>query len=214
MIKLCIASAVGLAIASTAHAGIVDSTFNTADWSLTSYEYGPFGGGAEAAQVVSGNPEFARRVSNSCGPNTSGSTNVSLYTAFAYIPAISGPLTELSFSIDSAYIDGLSAYGFVVQQGSGVWGVGYALTGPSWVTWTLSPVDADVFPIAPGTTGMPDFSAAGGPIRFGFYSANSSTGFGYTHTSLFDNFAVNFVPAPSAMMMAGLAGLAAARRRR
>lgn len=209
-----LASALAIALAASAHAGIVDSTFNNADWSLTSYEYGPFGGGAEATQVVSGNPEYARQVANSCGPSSSGSTNVSLYTAFAYIPAISGPLTELSFSIDSAYIDGLSAYGFVVQQGSGVWGLGYALTGPSWVSWTVSPLDAEFFPIAPGTTGLPDFSAAGGPIRFGFYSGNSSTGFAYTRTSLFDNFAVNFVPAPSAMMMIGLAGLAASRRRR
>jgi hypothetical protein len=167
-----------------------DTEFVDSDWSLTSYTSGTYGGGAQATQVGG-----TREIANSCGPFYSGSNNVSLYLPDTYDPAVSGALSELSFSIDTRYITGLSAYGFVVKQGESVWGAGYYINTSSWVTTVLEPTEADYFPIAPGTAGVPDLSDTGAPLQFGFYSANSSAGgSGYTHTGQWDNFLVSFTP--------------------
>jgi hypothetical protein len=169
---------------------VEDTEFVDSDWKMTSYAYGTYGGSGSAAQVGG-----TREISNSCGPFYSGANNVSLYQPFTYDPAVQGALSGLSFSIDTRYLTGLSAYGFVVAQGANVWGAGYQINTPSWLTYEVEPAEGDYFPIAPGTVGAPDFSAEGAPLQFGFYTANSSAGgSGYTHTGQWDNFRVEFVP--------------------
>lgn len=200
---------------------VSDGDFAPADWSFTPYPYGTFGGGGSASQdLVNGNPGSARRVMNDYGPSNSGSYNASFYEAMSYNPSVGGPLTDLSFSIDSRYADDLNALGFVVRQNSSAWGIGYWINTSSWATYAITPVASDFFlnPFdipTPGQPTLPDFSATGSPITFGFYTGNGSAGgFGGTRTGLFDNFQVSFVPTPGAAAILGIAGLTAARRRR
>lgn len=192
---------------------ISDDTFANASWSVSSYQYGINGGSGDGFQVLTGgNTGAARYVINNCGAYYSGATNVHLFNDFTYVPAISGPLTDLSFTIDTRYVDGLQAYGFMVTQGSNLWAVGYYLNTDSWQTTVLTPTAADFTPFNNGPA-LPDFSAAGAPIKFGFYSGNSSAGgWGYSRTGYYDNFAVTFVPAPTTAALA-LIALGASRRR-
>jgi hypothetical protein len=208
--------------ASSAHAAspiITDGDFLESNWSFQAHPYGEFGGSGAAERLADiGNPGFARRIYNNYGPSFSGSYNASFHTALTYNPSVGGPLTDLSFSIDSRYYDSLNALGFVIKQGEYTWGVGYFINGAAWETFTLTPVASDYFayPFAPLVNTQPltpDFSATGSPITFGFYTGNGSAGgLGETRSGLFDNFTVSFVPAPSAA--AALVGAAALTQRR
>lgn len=216
---------IGLAVAAQpAGASIVisDGTFNDADWILVPRPFGPGGGSGSAMQVLTGGAGDngpARQTSNTAGPNNSGSYNASIYTAYAYNPSVTGPITGLTISIDAHYINGLSAVGAVVEQAGLVWMIGYGINSPSWQTYTFTQASGDWFLINPGglVTGPgPDFSATGGSMRFGFYTANASgpSGSGYTDSGLNDNFVVSFVPAPGSAAALGIMGLLSARRRR
>lgn len=207
-----------------AYASVIvsDGTFLDSNWTMVSRTYGPNGGGGSGVQVLTGgagNNGAARLTSNSAGANNSGSYNASIYTAFTYNPAVSGALTNLSISIDARYISGLSALGAVVEQGGVIWFAGYQLNTPDWQTYVFTPVAGDWFLInsnggelGPG----PNFSAAGAPMRFGFYTANGSGpgGSPYTNQGFNDNFVISFVPSPGAAAVLGLGGLLAAGRRR
>lgn len=206
----------------SANVVISDGAFNDANWTLVARPYGPGGGSGSATRVLTGGAGDngpARQTSNSAGPNNSGSYNASIYTAFTYNPAASGPLTALSISIDARFINGLSAIGAVVEQSGLIWMAGNAVNTPSWQTYTFTPVAGDWFLINPsgGVSGPgPDFSAAGAPMRFGFFTANGTSAGGnpYTNVGLNDNFVVSFIPAPSAAVLLALSGLIAARRNR
>jgi hypothetical protein len=208
---------VGLATSSSCLASVVfDGDFDDANWSLTTFQYGPNGGSGSASQVVGGVPGTCRMVTNTCGSNGSGAWNLSTYTAFSYNPSAGGALTDLSFPIDSRYVNGLQAMGFVVEQDNHFWRVGYFLNTPSWVTYAITPTAAEFYAMDVGMPALPDFSASGGVIHFGFYSGNSSssTGSGYSRSGLYDNFVVNFVPSPAGLVVAGAVGLLPGRRRR
>lgn len=206
----------------SAHAAVViaDGEFVPANWSFAPYPYGVSGGGGGAFQgLANGNPGAARHVANDYGPSFSGSYNANFYEAMSYNPAIGGPLTDLSFSIDSRYIDGLNALGFAVRQNGYVWGIGYWTNTSDWQTYSLTPVASDYFlnpfnTLTPGQPALPDLSASGAPIAFGFYTGNGSAGgWGETRHGLFDNFSVSFVPAPSAAAVFALGFTAVCRRR-
>lgn len=202
--------------ASGASASIIDvQTFGASDWYQTTFQFGPFGGSGESGPSTQGQTGDGWYIRNSCGPSYSGAWNLCTYNAFTYDPSVGGPLTDLSFSIDSRYEDYLQAIGFVVEQGGNFWVVGYWINTPSWTTYTLAnPANTDFAPLSTSQPPLPDFSASGAPIHFGFGSANSSAGgWGYTTLGYYDNFSVNFVPAPGAMAILALAGVASRRRR-
>lgn len=199
---------------------ISDGTFANSHWTLVARPYGPGGGSGSGQQVLSGGAGdngAARRTSNQAGNGNSGSYNASIYTAMTYTPSVSGALTGLSIAFDSRYIDGLSAIGAVVEQSGLTWMWGYEINTPGWQRWTFTPTSSDWFLINPSGAQLgagPDFSSSGGPMRFGYYTANGATNSGYTHSGLTDNFTVSFVPAPSAAALIGIMGLGAIRRRR
>ncbi|MCE9620413.1 MAG: hypothetical protein K8R92_10990 [Planctomycetes bacterium] len=207
---------VALAASSSCFAAVVvsDGTFNDADWSMTTFQFGPYGGGGSASQTAGGVPESCRMVTNSCGNDYSGAWNLSMLETFSYNPSSGGALTDLTFSMDSRYVDGLQAMSFVVEQDNHFWRVGYFINTESWTTYAIAPVAADFYAMDLDTPALPDFSATGGVIRFGFGSANSSTSWGYSRTGLYDNFVVNFVPSPAGLTIAGAVGLLRGRRRR
>jgi uncharacterized protein (TIGR03382 family) len=194
-----------------------DGTFNTGDWSQTSFQYGPNGGSGSPSQVLSGgNPGAARYITNSCGSFFSGALNAQYYEAFSYNPAVDGPLSALTFSIDSRFEDGLQAVSFVVRQGGSTWQAGYFLNTSQWATYSMSPAANDWFAMTGASvpTPAPDFSASGAPITFGFWTGNGTAGgFGYSRSGWFDNFTVSFIPTPGATS-AALLGVALLGRRR
>lgn len=208
----------------TAHAAVVisDGTFSDSSWILVPRTYGPNGGSGSGSQVLvggAGDDGPARFTANSAGPSSSGSYNASIYTGFTYSPAASGSLTDLSISIDARYMNGLSALGAVVEQGGLIWMIGYAINTPTWQTYSFTPASDDWFLINPNGSELgpgPDLSTSGGPMRFGFYTANgtSAGGASYTNSGLNDNFVVSFVPAPAGAAMLCCGGLLGARRRR
>ncbi len=224
-VRTTLAAIAGLSFAAaTTNAAVIvsDGTFADSDWTLISRPYGPGGGTGSAQQVLTGGAGDngpARLTTNTAGSNASGSYNASIYTAFTYNPAVGGPLSGLSISIDAIYIDGLSAIGAVVEQDGVIYLTGNAINTPSWQTYTFTPGAGDWFLITPdggAVTPGPDFSAAGAPMRFGFFTGNgtSSGGVTYTNRGLNDNFAVSFVPTPTTAALLGLTTLLAARRRR
>lgn len=195
---------------------VTDSAMTLSNWSLTVFQFGPNGGTGNVTQSASGLPGSAMQVNNSCGSNFSGSWNLLVYSPFTYTPANAGAITNLSFSIDSRFIDRLQALSFIIEQGSHVWRVAYWTNTSSWTTYSITNVtSASITPLSTGAPLLPDLSAAGAPLRFGFASANSSAGgFGYTTSGLYDNFRVEFVPAPGVAAMFGAMGVLASRRRR
>jgi hypothetical protein len=203
------AAAGACVVASAVHADTVtifDGTFNDSDWALSVNQYGTGGGSGAASQVLSGgfgDNGAARMTANTANPTYSGAYNASLYTA-------------LNISFDARYIDGLSAIGAVVRQNGVDWFWGYEINTPDWQHWSFTPTDTGWvrFENSAGVGGPgPDFSANGGALTFGFYSANGTAGgWYYTNTGLYDNFTVTFVPAPGAVL--GLAMLPMIRRRR
>jgi hypothetical protein len=71
-----------------------------------------------------------------------------------------------------------------------------------------------------GGPAHPDFSSSGGVIEFGYFTANNSTGGGFTTYSGIDNWTVDIappagVPEPGtlALLGTGMLGLLARRRR-
>jgi hypothetical protein len=195
---------------------ITDATFAPGDWSHLSVPFGPNGGSGYIAQAPEGRTGTGLFISNSANSNNSGAWNAAIYQGFTYIPAISGPLSELAFSVDTRFVDGLQAVSFIVAQSGFAWRVGYFINTAAWTTYSVIASPAEISPLTLGQPALPDFSAAGAPIRFGFTSGNSSSpgGFGYSRLGVYDNFGVSFVPAPGAAAALALAGLAAARRSR
>lgn len=205
-----------LAMTPAASAAIIeDSTFPSGDWQVVMHPFGPNGGSGSATQSALGREGTGWFVVNSVGPSFSGVWNASIFTGFTYTPAISGALTDLSLSIDSRQWSGLQAISFVVTQSGHAWRIGYFLNTSVWDTYALAnPVAADFAPLTDGAPAVPDFSASGGSMRFGIAVGNSSVGGGYSTEGLYDNFRVDFVPAPgpAALMLAGF-GIALRRRR-
>jgi hypothetical protein len=176
-----------------------DGTFVPTNWTINSRPYGPFGGSGTGGQVFTGGAGDngpARVVVNTCGPANSGAYNASILTAATYSPALQGAVSSIRISVDARLQDALCAIGAVVVQGDVVWMWGYQIDTPTWSTYTFNCDGTDVwYQILPTGTQLgagPDFSAAGAPMQFGFWSGNGSGpgGGGYSTTSLFDNFRV------------------------
>ncbi len=207
------------ALASPALAQTVsDSTFLDANWALTQATAG-LGGSSTAAQAATGgNPGSYRNVTDALNAAPPGSNttvlSTSIYTPFTYNPAVSGPIGALSYSEDAECTGGCfgagQSTGPAVQQGGNLYILNSQLiTGPG-LTWAnhslsgLTSADFSIVSVTPTTifdnSQHPNFSAAGGPIQFGFFRANS-TGFnlgGYTLSAGIDNWQITIAAGSSA----------------
>lgn len=215
-ILLIASSALFVAPALAAGATIADSTFQDANWSLTSFAYGPNGGSGVATQATLGVTNAVRQVTNTCGANFSGAVNFSIFEQQGYDPSVSGAVTSLAFAMDARYVDGLSSFGFAVEQDGQFWMIGYFLNTSAWRTYSLVPALVDYTPVGDANPLGPNFSTSGSMLHFGFWTSNSSAGgSGYSHTGQYDNFAV-VVPGPGALAVLGAAAVSwgGGRRRR
>lgn len=195
---------------------VADTTFNDSNWFLHESLYFNPGSSSTASQSVGGGfTGNARFVGNTLSGG-GGLYSINIYSAYSWTG--STPLTDLSMSIQARSDGYLQAFGFAIEQGGKYWVAGYQLTTPSYAAYTLSLTAADFgtpYGVDPASQpAAPDFSGTGAPIRFGFYTANSSSGSAYSTGALYSDFTVSFVPAPSAAGALALAALGARRRRR
>lgn len=216
LVRTIAASLAALAGSQLCHANFIsDTTFNDSDWFVhESYFLNP-GSSSAASQLLGGGfTGNARVVQNSISPG-GGIYSINIYSAYTW--SASAAITDLTMSIQAASLSSLQAFGFAVEQGGKYWLAGYQLTTPSYAVYTLSLTAADfgtpygVDPSSQPTT--PDFSGAGAPIRFGFYTGNSSTIAPYSTAAAYSDFTVSFVPAPSTAGVLALAVLGTRRRR-
>lgn len=214
-----VSAAVALALAGFANAELItDTVFNDADWTVhQSTFYNPGSSSASSQAVGQGLTGSARFVGNSVAGLLSGIYGINILTSQGWDG--SGPLTDLSMTVSARGAFGLQAYGFALEQGGKYWIASYYLTTGFFETRTLSLTATDFtrpFGVdASSQPDNPDFSAGAAPIRFGFYSGNSSSAGGgsYNTGAYYSDFSVSFVPAPGAFALLGAAGLIGRRRR-
>ncbi|HYE62816.1 MAG TPA: hypothetical protein VD997_12540 [Phycisphaerales bacterium] len=226
-----IALAGALAAASAAHANLTvfDPTMADADWSLTKvHDTTPMGDaqGTGLAQATGGNPGGYRfGVHNwQIVPSGVSIAFAHLRSGAVWMPSGAGAITSVSVSFDAACFQAplvnAVALGLVcVQNGDFYFAVtspSAAIAGNGWSTFSGTFTQASFQPLVPGAPNNLDFSSAGAPIQFGFYSANGGSGASMRNGATFgvDNFNLTIVPAPGVLALAGLGALAAGRRRR
>lgn len=131
----------------------------------------------------------------------------------------SNPITTIDYSFDSKVFSvgasGAVAYGLALRQGSNIY-IHYniVLPGP-WSTFSFTGLTAANFTALVGA-GTPNFSLAG-PMEFGYFTANGTSGGATFSESGIDNWRVTancVVPEPSSSIaLAGFAGALLLRRR-
>lgn len=197
-----------------------DSTMADADWGIELVGLGDSTG----VQVPFGNPGTGRQVTVTVAQGLGNSLRAwhkfGTTQATTFNPPTQGAIPLLQFSIDYLTLSGPGhgqGLAIALKQGSVIYYASPLLPTieNAWRTHAGS-VTAANFVRADGLAGTPDFSASGARIRFGFLAFGNAdpSGAGHQSESVYDNFLVQVVPAPGpAFLLAGVAGLAAARRR-
>lgn len=174
---------------------LLDTEFVDGDWSAQ-----PFfnNGGAVTQQrsVTGGNPDAYRFMTHDLPPSSSLSV-FHRYEAAAYDPSTQGAIGGISVSFDDIeiqppFVGAAIGQLFVVWQGDAYFYAKQPLTYTTtdWRTrrlFCLKPAD-----FMPYGDKLPDFSAAGAPLRFGVIrsNTNNSTTTSYTTQHGLDNFRV------------------------
>ncbi|OGF17786.1 MAG: hypothetical protein A2W00_05930 [Candidatus Eisenbacteria bacterium RBG_16_71_46] len=178
-----------------------DGVFVNSDWTLVIE--GLNGGGTASGfqSLTGGNPVEYRRVNNTT--NSAIGTGVSntvfgahFRSGAVFNPGVGGALLSVDFSAATIRVaGGVQAYGLALRQGGVIYyGPGF-LNPTAFGTWTTTTqtglVAANFDAAAPGVQ-TPDFGVTGGPIEFGFSSANSTSvgGGGGTTQGGIDNWSV------------------------
>lgn len=200
---------------------INDTQMPLADWSAVAINTsGGFTFGV-SNPAAGGNGGAYRGISQASTAGFAQGTVIHTH-AVGWDPSTQGAIDALDMGIDVNCFDGgtSGAVGFglvVVQAGSVYFGPTFtALTNSGWRT-DLHAAGLTQASFHNSLAATPDFSAAGGPIAFGFFSSNGTgNGVPINSSSGADNFVVTLsvVPAPGAAGTLLAAGLLAARRRR
>lgn len=192
----------------------VDGTFAPGTWTTDVRPTGSSEGYSVTQQTSGGDPgDYSQITISSPG----GWTAIDEMSAFSYAPATLGAIAALSVSYslqtqpgpDQADYFQIRQNGIYYQLPAGDWQTGYY---PTWTNFSFITTASD-WSDSSGDGNHPDFSAAGSPIQFGFYAANSYA----SSTVGVDNFqvSVSSIPEPTSLTLAGvgLVGLGLARRR-
>jgi hypothetical protein len=176
-----------LAVSSMPPVTFQDSEFLAADWSVASTSQPLSGGPSHAqAQLASGGNPAAHRATTITMP--AGPSRLDLFSTYllaTYDPASLGALYVVDFTQDCLVLPGTLGVGptlLLEQNGRRYTAGGPTLCGAG--TWSNKTLIAGHFgapdfvridgPACAVGEACPDFSAAGGPIRFGFVQSNQS----------------------------------------
>lgn len=187
-----------------------DGTFADADWSVETFATGPGSSvtGTQDTDDIEGSLPPSRRVLNVLGPASSPTSVSNVYGAHfngmaVYDPSTQGPIATVDFLVEAILLDGFGdgqAIGLALRQNGMVY-IRQAGTTPDRV-WThkesLNVFQSGVVNLSGAVVfdpmQFPDFTT-GGPIEFGFYTADSTLGgSGYQITTAYDDWSVRVNP--------------------
>jgi hypothetical protein len=224
----------GLCVITARHAPalvISDPEFSEGNWTAT--EISEPGGTATftaSQQPAGGNPGGFRQTTHSIPDAGQSIVLAHMFTGAAFDPS-STSIGAIDFALDLRFIGGsvgTSQVGhqLLLAQGGSLYrapstasavalGQGNGVPG-SWSSHSFADLTASSFVLASGSgPPTPDFSAAGGPIQFGYLTQNTAVDTAIATTSGVDNWRVEIqVPEPSAAVLLCTAVLAIAARPR
>ena len=193
---------------------LYDPLLPNATWSVNLLHGGPYvectgmftvpGNLVSAVTWLTGNPGSHRALYHAgfagCGPTEFSSSHV--HNGYSWDPAVDGPLESVTVRFDAAvtdccenagHIGDETAFGVVVRQG----GVDYVSInwivslGAGWSSLHFKNLQPQALSAVNGPPGqIPDFSATGQEIRFGFYAYHAKEGQTVTSDNSVDNFEV------------------------
>jgi MYXO-CTERM domain-containing protein len=195
---------------------------------------GVYTDGTFAGWTSSSTPGGAGSVSNTLGlslPCLVSETSTTIFQTapsvtwmsdFTYNPA-DGPLSITNMRVDANNFESQSGngqlFGFALKQNGIVYqtiATYFAMPFSDWNTTNSGALSSSNFGQVDALFNHPDFSSAGAPITFGLISyAIYDPNFNSEYNKvLYDNYRVDFVPAPGLAGLLALGGLAVGRRRR
>jgi len=186
-----------------------DGTFSSATWRLEVQGQGAGGEVVTEARDSGGLPGKCMRVTNRV--NAGSAATPSAIAGFhrygadfatRYDPYMQGAITSLSYELAWVAVQGIEPGQWVrvaLKQSTFVYAAAgdFTTATPGHVGSTSqSELTSADFSRVDGLPGQPNFSASGPPIRFGFVTANSTTGAAASNTVDYDNFTVTIVQTP------------------
>ncbi len=176
VIGIVILASVSLGFAGTER--FYDGTFNDSDWETFEFNSSGVLGDYESSQQVSGgNPEEFMLTST----NWQGTAQVSRYeqrTGAVYTPQTQGAIDSISYSEDNVRLPNAQATGpAILQNGIIYWADPVVFQNTDWQTDTWTGLTETDFVVPSDPSSHPDFSSAGSSVEFGFFRANSGSGY-------------------------------------
>jgi hypothetical protein len=204
-------------IAVTARAADItfsDGTFTPGNWTVTIFGTGTVD---VSQQLSGGNPGAFRQITNNVDGIMWG---YHMNNSATYNPSTQGAILSIDYAEDSIVLAGGGNFGAgpALMQGGRVFARPFAFSNSTWTHRTLTGMDEDNFVHWHGEPGgaLPNFSATGGPITFGFWNGNADGT--YSMTTAIDNWSMTLhtksVPEPAVLAAAAFAAMALLRRRR
>ena len=200
-----------------ANVQFLDSAFNNTDWQLETVTSGKGGTVAVQQREAMGKVGSFREITNTVDQASKGvnSNVLGLHwrVGATYAPQTQGAIAAIDYSEEAILINGFGegqAAGLALRQNQQIYlPVSRLITPePSWTRKELNALQAQDFVAMGGTDQHPDFSAAGAPIQFGFFRANTTTNAQYSITSGIDSWSVSIRSVAEANEAAGLLGWA------
>jgi len=180
---------------------VLDGMENPDLWQTATWQTSNGGQHQVTHQPTGGNPDARRDVAQFVAGGGSLLVVIHQHQSATWDPSVRGPINRVDFGIDYRYLSPIpggdgQAFGVVAVQGGRFFNGSHAVTGSDpnqWLRRDFIGLNAANFSAWDGGPG-PDFSATGGPITFGFYTANSSTGSAFQRTATYDNFSLRVNP--------------------
>jgi len=170
-----------LIVVASTNAGTVrfyDGTFNESDWDVFDFaSSGVPGEYASVQQPSGGNPGEFKVTST----NWQGTAQVSRYEQRAgavYNPQTQGAISSISYSEDNIAYPSYHATGPAIRQNGVIYRPDAVIFEDNvWTTYTWTQLTETDFHEYTDPNAHPDFSSSGSPVEFGFWRANSGSGY-------------------------------------
>ncbi len=170
-----------LAAVSVTHAGTTrfyDGTFNNSDWEAIEFNSSGDPSDYQSSQQASGgNPGEFMLTST----NWQGTALVARYEqqrGAVYDPKTQGAIDSITYSEDNISLPNAQATGPAIRQdGIIYWADPVTVQHADWKTHTWAGLTEADFVVPSDSSKHPDFSSAGSTVEFGFFRANSGSGY-------------------------------------